>query len=262
MSREARSVEGVTACLKDTYYRGLWGYGSGQACVGDGFHWFSEHFVPEGYTQEARTRGLTIQQLLTEKAAALQPGESGVIALDWFNGNKSVLANSRLSGLFVGMTLSTRAEHLYLAMLEATAFGARVVVEAYRSAGVPVEEICVCGGVAGKNPLLMQIYADVLGMELKVSRSTQAAALGMAVYAAAAAGEETGYRDAIAAAEVMGDRSYAVYVPDAGRSAVYEELYQEYRQLHDYFGRGGNLVMERMQRRREEMNQVKGDAEM
>ena len=250
LSREPKRVEGVTACLPDTYYPGFWGYGSGQASVGDGFQWFSENCVPAAYENEAVKRGLHIQQLLTEKAEKLTIGESGVMALDWINGNKSVLGNSRLSGAFIGMTLTTRAEHLYRALLEATAFGARIVVEAFRGAGVPVKAIRACGGVAGKNPLMMQIYADVLGVPLQVSRLTQAPALGTAIYAAAAAGV---HEDVFAAVRAMSDSDCITYMPKPENQAAYEELYEEYVLLHDYFGRGQNRVMERMHARRNKM---------
>jgi len=242
-----RPVEGVTVSRPDTYYPSLWGYGSGQASVGDGFQWFSENCVPAAYTAAAQEKGVSIQQYLTELAASYAPGKTGVIALDWINGNKSCLGNSRLSGMFLGLNLNTKPEHIYRAMLEATAFGARMIVEAYTSAGVPVNEIRVCGGIANKNPLMMQIYADVLNMPLKVSRNTQAPALGSAIYAARAAGAYDTIFDAVNA---MADRTCTVYTPDAQHTAAYEELYQEYKTLHDYFGRGGNKVMERLYEKR------------
>lgn len=243
LSREPKAVEGVTTCLPETYYPGFWGYSAGQASVGDGFQWFSENCVPEAYQQEARERKMHIQQLLTEKAEKLGIGESGVMALDWINGNKSVLGNSRLSGAFIGLSLTTRPEHLYRSLLEATAFGARIVVEAFRKAGVAVDEIHACGGIAGKNPLMMQIYADILGVPLHASRLTQASALGMAIYAAAAAGA---HENIFAAVEKMSDRGSIVYHPIKENQAKYEALYQEYVLLHDYFGRGENPVMEKL----------------
>ena len=246
LSSEPKNVEGITACLPDTYYKGFWGYASGQASVGDGFGWFAKNCVPESYAVLAREKRMDLQRLLTEKASTLEPGESGVIALDWINGNKSRLANSRLSGMFLGINLTTKPEHLYRALLEATAFGARKIKEAYDEAGVPVTEIYVCGGIPGKNPLMMQIYADVLGLPIKVSRCTQAPALGSAVYAAAAAGAETGYRDVFEAVENMYDRVYICYTPDEKHREAYEKLYGEYVLLHDYFGRGGNSIMERL----------------
>ena len=154
--------------------------------------------------------------------------------------------NPRLSGMFLGLNLQTRPEHIYRAMLEATAFGARVIAEAYRDAGVAVNEIRACGGVACKNPLMMQIYADVLGMPISVSKCTQAPALGAAIYAAAAAGKKTGYAGIFAAMDAMSEREFIVYTPREEQQAAYESLYREYRTLHDYFGCGENRVMERL----------------
>lgn len=242
LSKEKKCVEGVTACLPDTFYPGLWGYGSGQASVGDAFGWFVDRCVPEAYAQAARERNMTLHRYLSQLAASLQPGESGLLALDWLGGNRSCLGNSDLSGLILGLTLRTKPEEIYRALLEATAFGARVVVEAYRDAGVPVEEIWVCGGIANKNPLMMQIYADVLGLPLRVSRCTQAPALGAAIYAAAAAG----CGDVFEMVEIMGDRRCQVFEPNAAHGQIYEQLFREYKTLHDYFGKGGNSVMERL----------------
>jgi L-ribulokinase len=239
-----RPVEGVTACLKDTYYPDLWGYGSGQASVGDIFGWFTENGVPEGYVREAREKDLSIHQYLTELASALIPGESGLLALDWLGGNRSCLGNMNLSGTILGLTLQTKPEHIYRALLEATAFGARTILEAYRNAGVPVHEIRICGGIPNKNPLLMQIYADVLGLPLYVSRCTQAPALGSAIYAAAA----VGIGDIFQMVETMGDDNCRIYEPNPRHREVYEALYREYRTLHDYFGRGENAVMERLRK--------------
>lgn len=243
LSDRQRPVEGVTACLPDTYYPGLWGYGSGQASVGDGFQWFADNCVPPAYHRAAQEAGLPLQSYLTEKASTLAIGESGLIALDWYNGNKSPLGNMRLSAMLLGLTLQTRPEHIYRAQLEATAFGARSVLEAYRTADVPVNEIFACGGISGKNPLMMQIHADVLGLPIHVSRCTQAPALGAAIYAAAAAGV---HHDIFAAVEAMRSRDTITYTPDPAHAAAYEPLYQEYATLAAYFGRGENRVMERM----------------
>ena len=250
LSEEERPVRGVTASLPDTFFPGLWGYASGQASVGDGLQWFADHCVPGEYEREAEKQGLSVQQYLTQLAQKLSPGETGLLCLDWINGNKSCLGNPRLSGMFLGLSLQTRPEHIYRAMLEATAFGARVIAETYRNAGVPVHEIRACGGIAGKNPLMMQIYADVLGMPISVSRCKQAPALGAAIYAAAAAKEQTGYPDVFAAVENMADRNFTVYTPTEQHQSVYEALYREYCTLHDYFGCGENRVMERLYHQR------------
>ena len=246
LNSERRPVQGVTACLPDTYYPGLWGYASGQASVGDCFQWFADNGLPEDYARAARKAELTPQAYLSQLAAGLAPGETGLLALDWFNGNKSPLANSRLSGLMLGLTLQTRPEHIFRALLEATAFGARAILEAYEQAGVRVQSLTACGGIAGKNPLMMQIYADVLGKPLRVSRCRQAPALGAAIYAAAAAGHATGFSDIFAAVDAMHCRDFIQYTPDPAAGAVYDALYREYKALSDYFGRGGNDVMERL----------------
>ena len=238
-------VPGVTACLPDTCCPGLFTYAAGQASVGDCFQWFADTCVPGQYQQDARARGLSVQGWLTRLAAGLAPGESGLLALDWFNGNKSPFANGRLKGMILGLTLKTKPEHIYRALLEASAFGARMILEAFTKAGVSVSAVTVCGGIPGKNPLLMQIYADVLGLPLQVSRCKQAPALGAAIYAAAAAGERSGFPDVFSAAEAMRSRDFAAYLPDPASRAVYDALYREYAELADYFGRGRNAVMER-----------------
>lgn len=242
LNQEKRPVEGTTACLPHTYYPHVWGYGSGQASAGDAFGWYVENCVPERYAIAAREKGISLHQHLTELAAALAPGECGLIALDWLGGNRSCLGNPNLSGMILGLTLQTKPEHIYRGLLEATAFGLRTILEAYRAAGVAVEEIWACGGIPNKNPLLMRIYADVLDMPLHVSACTQAPALGSAIYAAAAA--DCG--DIFDMAAAMGDRSCRIYEPDPENRARYDDLYREYRRLHDYFGRGENPVMEKL----------------
>lgn len=238
-----RPVQGVTACLPDTVCPGLITYAAGQASVGDGFQWFADTCVPAEYQQDARARGLSVQAWLTQLAAGLSPGESGLLALDWFNGNKSPLANGRLKGMLLGLTLQTRPEHIYRALLEATAFGARMILDVFAEAGVPVQAVTACGGIPGKNPLLMQIYADVLGLPLRVSRCSQAPALGAAIYAAVAAGERSGFADVFSASNAMRSREFTVYTPDPAAHRVYDALYREYSALAAYFGRGGNAVM-------------------
>ena len=250
LSDTSRPVEGVTASLPDTVYPGYRVYASGQASVGDGFAWFARSCVPEKYQTAADEKGLSLQQYLTQLAAPLAPGETGLLALDWFNGNRSRLGNSRLSAMVLGLTLQTRPEHIYRALLEATAFGVRQILEAHTEAGVPIDALVACGGVAEKNPLLMQIYADVLHRPLQVSTCSQAPALGAAIYAAAAAGERTGHSSIAAAVQAMGDRRRITYTPNAAAQEEYESLYREYSRLYDYFGRGENPVMDVLSARR------------
>ncbi|ACZ88948.1 ribulokinase [Streptosporangium roseum] len=230
-------VPGMCGVVRDGIVPGLWGYEAGQSGVGDVFAWFVETSVPASYSREAGSRGITVHEYLTELAAAQKVGAHGLVALDWHNGNRSVLVDHNLSGMVVGQTLATRPEDTYRALIEATAFGARVIVEAFEAAGVPVEEFVVAGGLL-KNRFLMQVYADVLRRPLSVIGSDQGPALGSAIHAAVAAGA---YEDVTAAAAAMGKRTEAAYVPDAGRADAYDRLYAEYRNLHDHFADGALL---------------------
>jgi L-ribulokinase len=240
-------VPGMCGVVEDGILPNLAGFEAGQSCVGDHFAWFVENGVPGAYEREAQARDLNLHQLLEEKAAALQPGESGLLALDWWNGNRSVLVDVDLTGLLLGATLATRAEEIYRALIEATAYGTRVIIEAFEANGVPVNEIVAAGGLPERNHLLMQIYADVTGREFKVVGTTQAGALGSAMHGAVAAGAAVGGYDTIAAAAAqMARLQDVVYRPIAAHQAVYDQLYAEYLQLHDYFGRGANDVMKRL----------------
>src|SRR6516162_2057257 len=221
---------------------GLWGYEAGQSGVGDIFAWFTVNGVPGEFAEEARRRGVSLQQLLDEQAGALPAGSHGLIALDWEGGNRSVLVDGRLSGVIVGLTLATTAPEIYRALIESTAFGTRMIMDTFRDSGVPVTDLVVAGGLIKSAPL-MQIYADVTRRPLSVIGSGQGPALGSAIHAAVAAGA---YPDVPAAAAVMGREERDVYRPDAARADVYDELYAEYVRLHDYFGRGTNEVMYRL----------------
>jgi len=244
LSVDERSVPGMCGHVQDGIIPGYVGYEAGQSCVGDHFSWFVENAVPEPYQQAARARGLDIHTLLEEKAARLRPGESGLLALDWWNGNRSVLVDAALGGLLVGATLATTPEEIYRALIEATAYGTRVIIETFETHGVPIREIVACGGLAEKSPLTLQIYADVTGRPFKLAASDQASALGSAMFGAVAAGAGAGghatIEDASAAMARLKDR---VYEPIAANREVYDVLYREYLRLHDYFGRGGNDVM-------------------
>jgi L-ribulokinase len=239
---ELREVPGMCGVVDGGITPGFWGYEAGQSGVGDIFNWFVTTSVPASYSEEAAARGLDLHGLLTEKAQAQAVGQHGLLALDWHSGNRSVLVDHELSGLVLGQTLATRPEDVYRALLEATAFGARVIVETFNQAGVPVTELVVAGGLK-KNPLLMQIYADVLGLPLSTIVSDQGPALGSALHAAVAAGS---YPDIGAAAAVMGGSEQAVFTPIPANAAVYDELFAEYQALHDHFGRGASDVMRRL----------------
>ncbi|HEX8221510.1 MAG TPA: ribulokinase [Chloroflexia bacterium] len=246
-------VPGMCGVVEDGIVPGMLGYEAGQSGVGDIFAWFVEHGVPPEYHDEARQRGMDLHALLEEKAATLKPGESGLVALDWWNGNRSTLVDAELSGLIVGMTLATEAPEIYRALIEATAFGTREIIETLDRSGVNVRRLVAAGGLPERNKLLMQIYADVTGREIAVIRSPQAPALGSAMHAAVAAGVEVGgYPDIATAARHMGGLREEKYVPIPEHVRVYERLYSEYKTLYDYFGRDQNEVMKRLRALRRE----------
>jgi L-ribulokinase len=242
-------VPGMCGVVDGGIVAGLWGYEAGQSGVGDIFAWFAEHAVPPEYHDEAARRGVTLHELLTEQAAAQPAGATGLIALDWLNGNRSVLVDHHLSGAIVGLTLASRAPEIYRALLEATAFGTRVIIDAFEASGLPVTELVVAGGLI-RNELLMQIYADATRRPLSLVASEQAPALGSAMHAAVAAGA---YPDVPAAAAAMGHRHAAAFSPDPASAAVYDQLYGEYVALHDYLGRGVNEVMHRLRALRDQV---------
>ena len=237
-----REVPGMCGVVDGGITAGLWGYEAGQSGVGDIFNWFVTTSVPGEYAARATARGIGVHELLTELAADQAIGEHGLVALDWHSGNRSVLVDHELSGMVVGQTLSTRPEDAYRALLEATAFGTRRIVDSFVGAGVPVKELVVAGGLL-RNPLLMQIYADVTNLPLSTITSTQGPALGAAIHAAVAAGA---YPDVHAASAAMGHKNDGVYQPVPANVAAYEELYSEYTALHDYFGLRTNDVMHRL----------------
>jgi L-ribulokinase len=249
LGEEKRIVPGMCGVVEDGIIPGLFGFEAGQSCVGDHFAWFVEHCVPAAYQEEADSRGVTLHQLLEEKAAALRPGESGLLALDWWNGNRSVLVDVDLTGLLLGATLLTRPEEIYRALIEATAYGTRIIIETFEENDVAVRGIVATGGLPERNKLLMQIYADVTGREFKVAASKQAGGLGSAMFGAVAAGRAAGGYDTILeAAQHMAHLKDEVFRPVAENQAVYDRLYAEYKTLHDIFGRGRNDVMKRLKR--------------
>lgn len=236
---DLREVPGMFGVVDGGIVDGSWGYEAGQTAVGDIFAWFANTCVPASYTQEAERRGISIHELLTEKCSRQEVGEHGLIALDWHNGNRSVLADANLSGLMIGQTLTTTPEDQYRALLEATAFGARTIIESFRDAGVGINELVVAGGLT-RNRFFMQLLCDVCRVPLSVGTTEQPGARGSAIFAAVAAGI---HPDVRAAAAVMGGKQGGVYQVDEERAAQYDVLHEEYRSLHDHFGRGGNEVM-------------------
>ena len=237
-------VPGMCGVVQGGIVPGLWGFEAGQSGVGDIFAWFVDNAVPPRYFDAAAERGLDVHGWLSELAGEQEVGEHGLVALDWHSGNRSVLVDHLLSGLIVGLKLSTRPEDVYRALIEATAFGTRTIIEAFEAAGIEVRELFVAGGLL-KNPVIMQIYADVTRHGLHLIDSDQGPALGAAMHAAVAAGA---YPDIHAAAAAMGKVRRDVYEPDARRAESYDTLYEHYRRLHDHFGRGGDDVMHALRR--------------
>ena len=248
LGTEQRMVEGMCGVVEDGVVPGLWGYEAGQSAVGDIFAWFFENGVPESVHREARRSKVPFTTVLERRAAALRPGEPGLLALDWWNGNRSVLVDAGLAGVLLGLRLSTRPEDIYRALIEATAFGTRQIIESIESGGIEVRNLVACGGLPEKNILLMQIYADVTGREIKIARHLLTCpALGSAMHAAVAAGRAGGGYDTIfEAAQKMAQVQKSSYRPRRENHAVYNRIFNEYQMLHDYFGRGTNDVMKRL----------------
>jgi L-ribulokinase len=224
---DVADVPGLCGIVPESVMPGQFGLEAGQSAVGDIFNWFVNTVRPDnqGHAQ------------LTEAAERLRAGESGLLALDWHNGNRTVLVDQRLTGLIVGLTLHTTPAEIYRALVESTAFGARVIMERYEEYGVPVKRIVNCGGISAKNPLVMQIYADIMGRPVMISRSAQTCALGAAVAGAVVAGSVSGgYDDISEAIDVMTGVQETVFVPDPERRGIYDRLFRLYRTLHDSFG--------------------------
>lgn len=245
-----QEVEGMCGVVRDGVIPGMWGYEAGQSGVGDIFAWFVENVVPPTYYDQARQANVDLHTLLEKEAARLRPGEFGLIALDWWLGNCSTLVDVDLSGLILGMTQATTAPAIYRALIEATAYGKRTIVEAFEQQGVPINELVAAGGLPEKNRLLVQIYADVTGKPIALAGSPQAPALGSAMHAAVAADF---FPDIRVAAAALGKRKPLVVQPIPANQAIYDRLYADYHILYDTFGRGANDVMKRLKRLRYEV---------
>lgn len=247
LGEEERAVPGICGVVEDGIMPGFFGYEAGQSSVGDAYAWLAEQLLPESYAQSARREGISPHSYLTGLAQKLAPGECGLLALDFWRGNRSILADSDLSGLILGLTPASRAEDIWRTMLEATAFGTRMIIENFIRHGVRVDRFLAAGGISRKNQLLMQILADVCKMPVELPDTSQSGAQGCAILAAAAAGKERGgWGSAREAALHMAPAIDTVYHPNPAHGAAYDALYKEYSRLYDYFGRGENDVMKRL----------------
>jgi L-ribulokinase len=230
LSQDLPDIPGLCGIVPGSILPGYYGLEAGQSAVGDIFNWFVNYLQPLG-------RKLGTHEILSTAAARVAPGESGLLALDWNNGNRTILVDQRLTGLLVGQTLYTAPAEIYRALIEATAFGALTIINRFEEYGVQVKQIVNCGGIAEKNPLVMQIYADVTGRPIKISRSAQTCALGAAIAGAVVAGKQAGgYATYADAQQAMTGLKKRVFEPNPRAHAVYEKLYGLYRKLHDAFG--------------------------
>lgn len=233
------SVPGCYA-VKDGILPGLWGYEGGQNSVGDLFAWMLRNCVPAHVQQAAREQGVSLHDYLSEMASRKKPGESGLLALDWFNGNRSTLMDSGLTGMILGLTLQTAPEDIYRALAEAAAFGARRIIDSFREQGLRVNKLLITGGISQKNSMMMQIYADVLNIPVRVLPSSHGSALGSAIAAATAAGCYGSVGDAI---EHMAAKEEKVYIPKPENNKIYGRLYPLYAKLYRLYGQEKNSVM-------------------
>ncbi len=249
VDREFHPILGACGIVKEGILPGYYGYEAGQSAVGDIYAWMVKNCVPPSYWEEARKRNLDIHKVLEEKASKLKPGESGLLALDWWNGNRSVLVDADLTGLLLGYTLETKPEEIYRAIIEATAFGTYKIINSFEKEGVRIKELYACGGLPERNRLVMQIFSDVTGREIKISALPHTPAFGSAMFGAVAAGKSLGGYDSIfEAAKYMPHLKEESFSPDPENHKLYELIYSEYEKLHDYFGRGENDVMKRLKK--------------
>jgi L-ribulokinase len=247
LSDKMVEVPGICGGGEDIIVSGYAGYEAGQSAFGDHYQWFVENCVPPEYLNKAENEGISIYKLLSNLAKKTIPGESGLLALDWWNGNRSVLVDGKLSGMIVGLTLQTKAEEIYRALLESTAFGTRKILENYKQYGIVVDKMIAAGGIAARDPFLMQMFADVTGVEITLAHSSLVPALSAAILASVAAGEDAGgFASLEEAIKIMVRPGNIKYRPNEKNQKVYNKLYLEYERLHDYFGRGENEVMKRL----------------
>lgn len=255
LGMEEKIVPGMCGVVEDGAVPGFFAYEAGQSAVGDIFEWYVDNCIPEEYKKEALEKEVNIHSLLEEKASKLKPGESGLLALDWLNGNRSILVDTDLTGMILGLTLLTKPEEIYRALIEATAYGKNMIIETFENSGVPIRELYACGGLPQKNKMLMQIYSDVTNKRINISASPQTPALGAAMFAAVAAGKENGgYDDIFEAAKNMSKLKEEQYEPIKENVQIYRKLYNEYKKLHDYFGKGENNVMKTLKNIKSEVS--------
>ena len=239
VSKTDANVPGICGICEDGILPGHFGIEAGQCCLGDHFKWFSKKCVSYDLYKKAKKKGMPILEFLDKEAAKIKPGETGLVALDWWNGNRSILGNSNLSGCLVGMTLTTSSIDIYKALVESVAYGERVIIENFIEHGVDVKEIIATGGIAEKSSFVMQTYADITNIEIKVVDVQNATAMGSAILGAVASGYYNSIKEATEAFQ-PGIRS--VYTPNSQNVAIYNELYKQYFKLHEFYGRETDVM--------------------
>jgi len=255
MNKKEVLVQGIQGVVWDGILPDLYGYEAGQAATGDIFAWFANN-VLSGHDVDDKNKKMIFDDLQL-KASQISPGETGLAVLDWWNGNRSILINPELSGLIVGLTMNTKPEEIFRALIEATGFGTRTIIENYINHGIPVDDVIVCGGIAEKNSLLLQIYADIIGRPLYKAISTNSCALGAAIFGALVAGKRNGGYDSIQeAVAVMAPMPSDKFEPDLKAKEKYDYMFKIYCELHDFFGLGENRIMKKLRMMKRDLSGI------
>lgn len=239
-SKDKKIPKGIMGCAKDSIVPGMYSYEAAQACCGDHLDWYIKNCIPASYTEEAQNQGVNIHQYLRQKAQKLEIGESGLVCLDWFNGNRSIIKDLGLTGAIFGLTLQTKPEEIYRALMEGAIFGTKRIIDNFRENGIEINEIIATGGIAEKDEMYMQICADVFNCEVKVSKTNMSAAKGSAIYAAVALNV---YPNLHSAVEALVVKEYKIFRPIAKNVEPYKKLYEKYVKFHDYFGNENNDLL-------------------
>jgi L-ribulokinase len=243
LSEKPYSSKGVLGGVKSGIIPGYYALETGLAAVGDIFEWFILNSVPNQYRLDAKAAGKNIYKYLADLGNQYSPGQSGLLALDWWNGNKTPFVNANLSGIILGLNMATKPEEIYRALVEATGFSTRVIMEQFESAGLHIRDIVACGGIAEKDPFLMQIFSDITNREIKMSASEQTAALGAAIYASVAAGAEYGgYDSVVEASSAMSRIQEYSYKPNPANAEIYSHIYDKFKELIIYFGEKNDIM--------------------
>lgn len=247
LSENEKFVDGISGVVENGIIPDLFAYEAGQAAVGDIFDWYTKENVPSYIEKNAQEAGKSVHEYLEGLAQKLDPGSNGLLALDWHNGCRTPLVDAGLSGVFVGLTLTTKPEEMYRALIESTAFGTKLIIDQFAHEGILVNELVACGGIPHKNKMMMQIYADVTGMPIKIASNTLTPAIGSAMYGAVAAGSTNGGYDTIKeAAKKMASLEDFQYEPNPINTKKYAVLYMEYKKLVNYFGKRKNNLMKQL----------------